>query len=492
MRILIVTHRYPPDSGAGVETYAARTAALLQARGHDVVVLTTVKDVARTDLSVHRREHGGVEVIEVTNNLFATRFEETWSHPALEDVVAPLLDEVAPDVAHVHHLLYLSVGLLDQLKRRDVPVILTLHDFWVGCARFGQLLHPDGMRCEGVDPARCGTCLPSLQWRQTDAARRVAKAVALVMRAASIDLKAPLARRHRRTLGSAAWTPPDPEEAAEYATLSERRMSEIVAAVNRGATRILLPSAFQRPWFESHGVRGDLMQIQRTGVDWDEACSVPRVERAAGDPLRFLFLGTLVPHKGAHVLLEAWRGVREQLAGRATLSIFGPDDNRPDYVAELRPVAVELGVTLGGRLDRAGVQEALARADVLVVPSVWIEVRPLVMIEAFAQGARVLASDLGGMAEVIADGVPGATFPAGDAGALGEALVAEVRRAEAGDAGPGQDLAGSSMGASVGASVGEPGAPEAFPSWDDVAAALERHSREVAGGGGSAPSGPLT
>ncbi|MEM9382996.1 MAG: glycosyltransferase, partial [Planctomycetota bacterium] len=165
MRVLYVTHLYPPAHSAGVEVFASTTARLLAGSGHRVTVLTTEKDIARPDLSMRRSSHEGVEVVELVNNLFARRFDETWRRPAIDRAFEGLLDELRPDLVHVHHLLYLSSGLLEVCRRRGIPVVLTLHDFWLGCARFGQLLHADGSRCASVDPARCGTCLPSLDWR---------------------------------------------------------------------------------------------------------------------------------------------------------------------------------------------------------------------------------------------------------------------------------------------------------------------------------------
>jgi GT2 family glycosyltransferase len=60
--------------------------------------------------------------------------------------------------------------------------------------------------------------------------------------------------------------------------------------------------------------------------------------------------------------------------------------------------------------------------DVLVVPSIWIENAPFIIREAFAAGVPVVTSDLGGMAEMVREGVDGLLFPAGDAAALGAIL----------------------------------------------------------------------
>lgn len=473
MRVLLVTHRYPPDGTAGAETYAATLAGHFERSGVDVAVLTAVKDIARRHLSVHRRTEGRTPVVEVVNNLFATDFRSTWNEPRVDAIAGELLDELRPDVVHVHHLLYLSVGVLRACRERGIPVLMVLHDFWLGCARFGQLLHADGTRCDAVEPERCGTCLPSFPWRQSDTARRVGRGVAALRSVTGLDLSGPLSRRHRRGVGGPAdAAPPAAEEAAEYASLAERRLAEVVGAVNEARPRILLPARFQADWFAAHGVDRELLVHQPTGLDWDEAQAEPPVERAESAPLRVLMLATLVPHKGAHVLVDAWARMGEAHRGRAELRIHGPADSRPAYVEELRRAAEPVGVTVGERLDRRGVARALAASDLLVVPSLWLEVRPLVMMEAHAAGVRILCSDLGGMAEVIADGAAGATFPAGDASALARALEAEIDR----------------TGAAV---QGRPEPSPAFPRWDEVAASFLRHSAELAGSDAAVdPSGP--
>lgn len=469
MRFLFVTHRYPPDGTAGVETYVETVARALAERGHDVHVLTAVKDIARRDLSVHRRARHGVAVVEVVNNMFAEAFEETWSNPRIDELAAAVLDEVAPDVVHVHHLMYLSLGLLDACRERGIPVAVTLHDFWLGCARFGQLLHADGTRCERVDPERCATCLPSFTWRQSDAARRLAKAVAAVKSLAAVDLSGPLSRIHRQRQSavSASAASPSGPEAEAFREAVPRRVAALVGAVNRCASVVLLPAAFQRRWFEELGVEPGRLRVLPTGLDWEGMGRSPApAPEPGGDAIprpsvtRFLFLGSLVPHKGAHVLLEAWERLDPALRSRARLALHGPSDTNPAYVTRLRQRAEGLGLGLGPRLDRDGVRDALAQADVLVVPSLWLEVRPLVMIEAYAAGLRVLASDLGGMAEVLEQGVPGQAFAPGDADALAAALRSEIERVP-------------------GPPAGLPGPSAAFPTWGTVVAELVRLSEAL-------------
>ncbi|MEM8712418.1 MAG: glycosyltransferase, partial [Planctomycetota bacterium] len=483
LRLLYLTHLYPPHHTAGVEVFASTTAELLAARGHELRVITTQKDIARPDLSTREVGGGGaVSVLEIANNLFATRFEETYRRPEIDAIIAAELDRYRPDLVHVHHLLYLSSGALEVCRERGVPVVMTLHDFWLGCARFGQLLHANGSRCVTVDPERCGTCLPSLEWRQSSGARTIAKAVSAVASVTGIDLKGPLvtARRFKDTLkdregASAAraesgssepdWIPPSLETAATYEALARARIVALVEVVHRCVDRLVLPAAFMRDWFEAFGLDASRMVVETTGVDWEGARSVPRVERGEGEPLRFLFLGSLVPHKGGHILLEAWSQLDDRVRSGAVLRLFGPDQHRPAYVSALRARAEGLGVELGGALGREDVRRAMAETDVLVVPSLWLEIRPLVMLEAYAAGARVIASDLGGMREAIDDGLPGRVVPEGNARALAAAIADEVELHAAGQVDGAQERRPTAL----------------FRSWNDVATGLERLYADVLG-----------
>ena len=75
-------------------------------------------------------------------------------------------------------------------------------------------------------------------------------------------------------------------------------------------------------------------------------------------------------------------------------------------------------ITFRGPYGHEELAEAISSIDVLVVPSVWYENTPFVVLEAFATGRPVIASDLGGLSELVKDGVNGRTFRAGDPGAL--------------------------------------------------------------------------
>ena len=127
------------------------------ARGHSVAVFAAEKDVARSHGALERREWEGITVHELVNNLCHDDFRETYAWEAAERAFERVLDLEKPDLVHAMHLLYLSSGCLESAARRGIPVLFTLHDFWLQCPRMGQLLHADGSLCATIDFARCGT-----------------------------------------------------------------------------------------------------------------------------------------------------------------------------------------------------------------------------------------------------------------------------------------------------------------------------------------------
>jgi glycosyltransferase involved in cell wall biosynthesis len=133
----------------------------------------------------------------------------------------------------------------------------------------------------------------------------------------------------------------------------------------------------------------------------------PRRPRAPDGP--FVFVGTLAPHKGPDLVVEAHRraGVRRPLV------VHGPPGPDAAYAARFP----------GARpLSQDEVPAVLAGARALVMGSRWPENAPLVALEARAQGCPVIAPALGGLPELVAHRRDGLLYAPGDADALAHAL----------------------------------------------------------------------
>jgi len=140
--------------------------------------------------------------------------------------------------------------------------------------------------------------------------------------------------------------------------------------------------------------------------------SIPDVAR------RFGYVGSLVPHKGIHDLVRAFNGMPRD----TTLDVYGSLHDAPEYVRELRGLARHPGTRFHGQREPDRIPEILGSLDCLVVPSVWRENASLSIQEALAAGTPVVASDLGGNRELLADG-GGLLFEAGDIATLRHRLV---------------------------------------------------------------------
>jgi glycosyltransferase involved in cell wall biosynthesis len=116
----------------------------------------------------------------------------------------------------------------------------------------------------------------------------------------------------------------------------------------------------------------------------------------SGSPLRFGVIGSLLPHKGIHLAVAAFRGVDP---ARATLQVWGDPAVSPSYTAEIEALASP-AVRFTGRFDEADRGTVFAGLDVLVVPSLGLESFGLVAREALAEGVPVLAARRGALAEL--------------------------------------------------------------------------------------------
>jgi glycosyltransferase involved in cell wall biosynthesis len=143
------------------------------------------------------------------------------------------------------------------------------------------------------------------------------------------------------------------------------------------------------------------------GFDPDQVIVKPNfawpATKRVGPGEHFLYLGRLAPEKGVSTLMRAWKDVQ------APLLIVG-DGPEMDELRAGAPSHVEFT----GPIPGSEVPKMLAGARALVVPSTWYEGAPRGIIEAFAAGVPVLASSIGGLAELIAEGSNGSLVTPGD------------------------------------------------------------------------------
>lgn len=155
---------------------------------------------------------------------------------------------------------------------------------------------------------------------------------------------------------------------------------------------------------------------------------------AAGDAMKLLFVGRLAPVKGLRILFEGFEMARATLT-EITLTVIGDGSDRQWVDENARRIG---GITVLGYRSQDEVAQALGQSDVLVLPS-FSEGVPVALMEAMVSARPVIATQVGGVAELVEDGVSGKLIAPGDAHALAQAMIElgqdAERRREMGAAG---------------------------------------------------------
>ncbi|MCO4770347.1 MAG: glycosyltransferase [Deltaproteobacteria bacterium] len=428
LHVALVAHSFPPDGIAGVEQYTLRLARALAPKGVRVTVICGRIRQGEAQNSVIRETVQGVDVRGLVQNWPYRDLPEAVTDGALDRVFGTLLDALEPDLVAIQTLQGLSWGFPAVAAARSIPVALHLHDAFVSCASGGQRLHPDGDLCLPVDPARCGACFDRYRHREGPLERTSRWAAARLpvvppdtlhraFGALPDRLQDGLRTLNERGARAAARRGQEGQQESAEVDQRIRARQEVVTEALGHVRQVISPSEFLARSVTGDGVGLPRLRVVPTGVP-----SLGRAPRrlGAGTPLKVLFLGTWVHHKGPHVLADALAELDAEEASRIEALAVGPAPF-PAYRDSV--VSRSAGrLAASGPIPSDQVPDLLRAHDVVVIPSIWAENAPLVALEARAHGRPVLASDLGGLVELVQHEVDGLRFPPGDAGALAAAL----------------------------------------------------------------------
>lgn len=399
MKILYVIHAFPPYSRYGAENYAFALAQQLN-RAHEVFVFHRIADQSQQEYATQERDYEGLRVCTI-NNTFrnVSGLAQTYRNADIAEKFGAHLDAVRPDIVHFHHLTCLCTTCIEEAHRRGIPIVYTLHDFWLFCPR-GQFLTRDLQICKRPEGRRCLLCNANQLGIAPERTKEIYSWLP-----SPLEARGGFLRRffmHKR-----AYRALRREEGAVRLVKERedhiRRMCGYVAAFHA-------PSHTMQKTAERIGIPGGKIFFSRYGLNSGQ---LDGFERKPSDGVRFGFLGSLIPSKGSHILIRAFRRVADR---KARLKIFGAPyefEGYEDYHDRLRDIAAaDSRIKLAGAMDNSRIAEVFAQIDVLVVPSIWQENMPLTIEEAVLTRTPLIVSDTGGMRERI-DEVGGLKFRTG-------------------------------------------------------------------------------
>jgi glycosyltransferase involved in cell wall biosynthesis len=401
-----VVHTFPPYSRAGSENYV-EALAKAQLANHKVLVFHRVAESDQLEYELRSGSVGPIPV-QTINRTFRdlTSFRDTYESAAVTAAFSELLDRETPDVLHFHHLTCLSLTCVRAARERGIPVIFTLHDFWLLCPR-GQLVRRDQSLCDRHTDVDCVRCMASqlrVSGRQSQS--RVKALWERLEAILPVDLPKDLARR--------IASRPFARESEALAEIRERH--RCVQEMFGDVDLFIAPSAFLADRFVEYGIPVEKIRALDYGFEISHWSTAPPARpREPGAPLRVAYLGTWIPTKGVHILVEALRGLDP---GIAVLDVHGYAthyEGHEDYEASIRALAADAPhIRFRGAYAPEQIPELLGDADVLVVPSSWYENSPLTVHEGFLAGLAVVVSNHGGLRGLIQNEVNGLTFEPGD------------------------------------------------------------------------------
>ncbi|HYC78601.1 MAG TPA: glycosyltransferase family 4 protein, partial [Planctomycetota bacterium] len=386
MRILFGLHTYLPEGKGGTEMHVQALAKAL-GRNHAVRVVARMGDPSLPDGAVVRETVEGVDVARINNCWRAAGgFERIYKNRAVHDAFERELVDFRPDVVHLHHLTGLSTTVVETLKRGGLPTVMTLHDFWTVCPR-GQRMTRELDLCENVDRNVCFHCLAGIWpdvFKDFDKQR------------IELDSRGRLA----------------PRPLAEF----DRHLAYVLGLCDL----LITPSEFHRERMLDFPLPAERLVALPHGLDLAPFRGLFRAPRPVK---RIGYLGSVIPVKGVHVLVEAFNRL-----GRADLELHVHGEAPPfhddkNYFERLKSRAVgRPNVFFHGAYRPVELPRILSGLDVLVVPSLWWETFCLTIREGMLAGVPVVASDLGAMREALDGEQNGLLFRPGDPQDLADAL----------------------------------------------------------------------
>ena len=285
--------------------------------------------------------------------------------------VAGILRNEKPDLVHIHNtFMMISPSIYAACAAAQVPVVQTLHNYRLLCP--ATTLYRDGHVCEECISDGLMSGVKYGCYRES---RATTAAVALMLKV----------HRNRGT-----WK----QDVSAYIALTE----------------------FAKQKFVANGLPAERVHVKANFVDPDPGDRNLGERTTASEYA--LFVGRLTPEKGVSTLLNAWT----RLQGSVPLKIIGDGPSRAALESQAKKDNLQ-DVEFLGRLDGDQTRQVMKGARFVVVPSLWYEGFPMVLVESFACGVPVIVSRLGAMEEIVTHGQTGLHFTPGD----GEDLALAVR-----------------------------------------------------------------
>jgi glycosyltransferase involved in cell wall biosynthesis len=271
-----------------------------------------------------------------------------------------LINKITPNIFHAQSIPFMSLAPLFVAIQKNIPAVLTLHNYWPVC--FFQRSYFDNHICNTIDETACKNCFSSY--------------IPLIGKYFLTPILWKLWKRNLRIKREIF------DRIRVITTPSH--------ALKKSLSRINIPSS--------------KVSVIPNGIDLNKF--IPNLN--AEDFIKhfkleqqkiILSIGRLTKEKGIRLLLKAMPIILKEIDCK--LVIVGDGEERPFLMQLVKTLKIERHVIFAGRIPSVFVPQSYSAADVVVVPSIWPDPFPYVPLEALAMKTPVIASNVGGLPEVV-------------------------------------------------------------------------------------------
>ena len=157
MKILKVIHGFPPDYMAGSEVYSYHLVKELINQNIDTFVFTRVENEFDDNYKIYNEKFEDIQIQRVNKPKRDYLYEDKFYDDKIDEIFKEYLANIKPDIVHFGHLSHLSTSLIKIVKEFNIPIVYTIHDFWLYCVK-GQMINQDGVICENPSVENCTQC----------------------------------------------------------------------------------------------------------------------------------------------------------------------------------------------------------------------------------------------------------------------------------------------------------------------------------------------
>ncbi|MFP3121170.1 glycosyltransferase [Rickettsia sp. R2] len=384
MKILKVIHGYPPYYRAGSEVYS-QTLARKLSDNHEIQVFARHENSFLPSFHYSTvLDYGDPRILLHLINIPITKYRYKFINEEVNIRFEKIIDDSRPDLIHFGHLNHLSLSLPEIATKRGIPIVYTLHDFWLMCPR-GRFIQRNSKEllqlCDGQEDKKCATeCYKGYY------------------------------------TGDEGLLNTEITYWQQWVSTRMKQTKKIVEYVDH----FVAPSKFlMNKFVKEFNVPHTKISYLDYGFDLNRLKDKNRIPE---EDFIFGYIGTHTPEKGIDLLLRAF----SSLSAKAKLRIWGALSQE---TAGLKAIANHFPQKVKDKIEWMGnyeneniVTEVFNKVDAIVVPSIWGENSPLVIHEAEQLRIPVITADYGGMAEYIQDGINGLLFKHRDTESLSEKM----------------------------------------------------------------------